>query len=61
MYSQLSLFWTGQKSNHTLTRGINLHRLKAPRLREHVISSAPYNTEARHRARITLHVSPNRP
>jgi len=25
------VFWNGQKTNHTLTRDINLHRLKTPR------------------------------
>lgn len=38
------VFWIGQKTNHMLTRGINLHLLKAPHLKEHVSSSALRHT-----------------
>jgi len=41
----------------------HIHRLKALCMREHTSLNAPYRTEARHRTRITLHVSssvPNR-
>lgn len=35
----------------------NIHRIKAPRLKEHVSLHAPCHTGVRPRARITLHVS----
>jgi len=53
--------WTSQKTNHTLTRDINLHRHKTPRLREHVSLSATHHIKSRSWARIVLHVSSNRP
>jgi len=58
----LMVFWTSQKINLTLIRDLNLHRLKAPRLKEHANFSAPHRFQARSRARITLglHVSSNR-
>jgi hypothetical protein len=44
----------------TLTRGLNLHRIKAPRLKQHANFSAPRRIKTCLRARITLHVFSNR-
>jgi len=51
------LFWTGHKTNHTMTHGLTYTaiRLRAPAL------SSPHRTRACPRTRITLHVSSNRP
>ena len=48
-----------QKANPTLTRGPNVHQIKAHRLKKHASNNAPYPTGARPLASGTVHVSFN--
>jgi len=55
----IEMFWIGQNTNPTLIHSLNLHRMKAPCLKEHANFSAPHHIQARPRVRITPHMSSN--
>jgi len=54
------MFWTGQKANPIMTRGLSTHETKARHMKEHINLGARHLTTTRLRVSNIIHVSFNR-